>query len=173
MVSPARHLPLSLLSCCLSQHSSQRDPAKTLREITSLPGSKPSIGLPSHAEEQSPTEVRRAGDRQAVHACTLRSLCLGSTGPRPLTLQAHGCSRASALAAPSSWSPHPTAAGLAPSDLYLNVTCMATCLPWPLWPHPPPSNPCAIPFCLSPEHFLSLLRDHDNLCCRCLSLTAM
>lgn len=99
--------PIPLLCCCPSQHSSHSDPARALRASTSLPCSQPSVGLPSHSEEPSPAEARRAGDRQAIRACALRSLCSGSTGPRLLPLQPRSCSRAAALAAPSSWNPHP------------------------------------------------------------------
>lgn len=78
--------PIPLL-CCPSQHSSHSDPARALRASTSLPCSQPSVGLPSHSEEPSPAEARRAGDRQAIRACALRPLCSGSTGPRLLPLQ--------------------------------------------------------------------------------------
>lgn len=99
--------PIPLLCCCPSQHSSHSDPARALRASTSLPCSQPSVGLPSHSEEPSPAEARRAGDRQAIRACALRSLSSGSTGPRLLPLQPRSCSRAAALAAPSSWNPTP------------------------------------------------------------------
>lgn len=135
-------------------------PAKTLSEVVSLPGSNPSIGLPSPSEEQSPAEARRAGDSQALCAPALRPLWPGSAGPRAHTA---GPQLSQGLRTGRPLLPEPppqTAAGRAPSGHYLHVTFTGS--PPVTLAVTPPSNPCAIPFCLCPERFLSLLRHRDR-----------